>query len=556
MSAQVYTVGDLVADFLSNCGVEVAYGIASVHNVPLLDAIGRRNAIRFVTVRGEMGGGHMADAHARVTGGLGVLITSTGPGAANAMPALVEARFAGSPLLHITGLSATRFLGRDAGSVHEVPGQTAMLSAAGKACFEVRTPAQALPALMAAVEAALSPPRGPVTVELAIDVQRMPIERPTQFDDFVLPRRPPPRPAEADLDRLAAMVTENRRPMLWLGNGAREAGPAALRLLDLGFGAVTSWNGRGIVPDDHGATLGALHGSGSPGIERFYESVDLMLVAGSRLRAHETLDHQLALPPHRVQIDIDPVAPGRGYGFGAYVHGDAALVLHGLADRLEQHGYRADPVLAEDLDEARKAAQAAYRDTLGPYASFAQQLRKAMPRDTVFVRDATVAANTWGHRLVPLFGPRDSVHSVGAAIGLGLPLGIGAALAAQAQGRKAVALVGDGGFALSMNELWTAVQERANLTIVVMNDGIYAAIGHIQDSLADGRRNYLDLLGPDLMKLAELAGIPGFRVDRADEFGATVATALACDGPSLVEVDMRAIGPAPSYASWGGAPKA
>jgi len=106
MADSSYTVGDMVAEFLSRIGVTTAFGIVSVHNVPMLDAIGRRNAIPYVMARGEMGGAHMADAYARVTGGLGVVFTSTGPGMANSIGGLVEARFAGSPVLHIR--SSTR----------------------------------------------------------------------------------------------------------------------------------------------------------------------------------------------------------------------------------------------------------------------------------------------------------------------------------------------------------------------------------------------------------------------------------------------------------------
>ncbi len=127
-----YLVGDLVADFLECCGIDTAFGIVSVHNIPILDAIKRRNAIRFVMARGEMGGGHMADGYARVIGGLSALITSTGPGAANAVPALAEARFAGSPVLHITGQTATRFADRGMGTVHDVPDQLGMLVQSAK----------------------------------------------------------------------------------------------------------------------------------------------------------------------------------------------------------------------------------------------------------------------------------------------------------------------------------------------------------------------------------------------------------------------------------------
>jgi acetolactate synthase-1/2/3 large subunit len=125
--ASDYTVGDLVAEFLSQCGVTTAFGIASVHNIPMLDAIGRRNAIRFMMARGELGGAHMADGYARVSGGLGVIFSSTGPGAANAIGGLIEARFSGSSVLHITGQTSTKFVDREMGTVHDAPDQLGML---------------------------------------------------------------------------------------------------------------------------------------------------------------------------------------------------------------------------------------------------------------------------------------------------------------------------------------------------------------------------------------------------------------------------------------------
>ncbi|MDB5368971.1 MAG: ilvB [Roseomonas sp.] len=540
-----YTVGDLVAEFLAAVGVDTAFGIVSVHNVPILDGIGQRNAIRFVPARGEMGGGHMADAYARVSGGLGVLVTSTGPGAANAVPALVEAQFAGSPLLHITGQTATRLQDRDTGAVHDLPGQSAMLAAVCKSVHRVRAPEETFGVLLAAAGDALAAPRGPVTVEIPSDLQRAEVTRPAALDRLVLPSRRFP-PAEVELDAAAALLAGARRPMLWLGNGAREAGAEAKALLDLGFCAVSSWNGRGIVPEDHPRTLGALHGNGSPEIEAFYQDVDAMLVVGSRLRGHEMLDGALRLPRRLVQVDLNPRAIGRTYASELFVCGDAAAVLAGLRQRLEGR-MAVDPRFGKDLAEVRHQASETYRASLGPYATFPAQLRAAMPRDALWVRDATVAGATWAHRLMPVYGPRDSVHPVGAAIGPGLPFGIGAALSAGRDGRKTVMLAGDGGFAMNMTELWTAAQEGAELCIIVMNDGIYAAIGHIQDSFQEGRRFFGELRGPDLQGLAKLAGIPAWRVDRPESFGATVARAIATPGPSLVEVNMHAIGPVPAY---------
>ena len=105
--AEEILVGDLVAEFLQAAGVDTAFGVVSVHNIPMLDGIGRRNAIRFVPTRGEMGAGHMADAYGRSNNHLGVAFTSTGPGAANITGPLVEAGFAGAPMLHLTGQTAT-----------------------------------------------------------------------------------------------------------------------------------------------------------------------------------------------------------------------------------------------------------------------------------------------------------------------------------------------------------------------------------------------------------------------------------------------------------------
>ena len=542
-----YTVADLVADILPRMGVATVFGIVSVHNIPMLDAIGRRNALRYVMCRGEMGGAHMADAYARVSGHLGVLFTSTGPGMANAIPGLVEARFAGSPVLHITGQTATRHLDRDAGTVHDVPGQTAMLAAACKAAYRVRTAGEAFGVLVRAAAEALSAPRGPVSVEIPIDLQRAAIARPAGLDALVLPIAAPLPPSPAELDAAAGILAAAKRPMLWLGNGARQARDAAMRLMAMGFGAVSSWNGRGTIPEDHPMTLGGMHGNGSPRVQAFYEGVDAMLVVGSRLRGHETGDFALKLPKVLIHADCDPAANGRTYTNSLFIHGDAALVMGGIADRLEGRT-SVEAGFAADFAAMKARAREEYLATLGPYAAFPDAIRAALPRDGVWVRDVTIANSTWGNRVFPIFDPRDAVHPVGAAIGPGLALGIGASIAAE--GRKTIAMCGDGGFSLGMCELWTVAQEKPDLVTMVMNDGGYGVIRHIQDAVADGRLFGHDLMTPDLQGLAALAGLPFFRVSGAETVGRVLAQELAVQGPALVEVDMRAIGAVPPYAPY------
>jgi acetolactate synthase I/II/III large subunit len=542
--ASTYTVGDLVAEFLSACGVTTAFGIASVHNIPMLDAIGRRNTIRFMMARGELGGAHMADGYARASGGLGVIFSSTGPGAANAVGGLVEARFAGSSVLHITGQTATKFADRALGTVHDAYDQLGMLRSVSKSAYRIRSAEQALGVLTRAATDALTPPTGPVSVEVPIDLQRAPIERPALLDGFALPIPVPAAPASAELDELAARVQRARRPMLWVGAGARRAAAEVRGLLDLGFTMVNSLQGRGIVPEDDPRNLGGLHGNGMPMIQEFYQTIDLLLVVGARVRGHETGDFSVKLPANLIQIDIDPLANGRTYPNRYFVCGDARLALQGLIERVEGK-LRVDPAFQRQFRELKEGARAEYLGTLGPYGSFADQLRPVLPPDAIWVRDVTQSNTTWGNRIFPLYDPHQNIYPVGAGIGQGLQLGIGAAAAAG--GRKTIVMTGDGGFFLNVGELWTAVQEKLDLAVVVMNDRGYGVIKRIQDATQEGRRFFADLESPELEGLARLSGIPFWKVERAEAFGETVGRALAHSGVSMVEVDMQQVGEFPAY---------
>ena len=542
--ASDYTVGDLVAEFLSACGVTTVFGIASVHNIPMLDAIGRRNTIRFMMARGELGGAHMADGYARVSQGLGVIFSSTGPGAANTIGGLFEARFAGSPVLHITGQTSTKYVDRAMGAVHDPYDQLGMMASVCKGAYRIRSAQNALGVLTRAAVEALSTPMGPVSIEIPIDLQRARLERPAMLDNFVLPLPPPRTPTDSELDELAARVMAAKRPMLWLGNGAKQAGSAAAKLLDMGFGMVTSFNGRATVSEDHPRNLGGLTGSGMPIVTDFYKTVDLCLVVGCRLRGHETNDFSISLPDNIVQIDADPHADGRTYASQYFVCGDAKATLDGLVSRIEGK-LKVAPGYINEFTDLKRNAQKIFLDTLGAYGTFSSQLRKVMPMDAIWARDVTQNNSTWGNRVFPLNAPNQNVFPVGAGIGQGLCLGIGAAAAAG--DRKTVVMTGDGGFFLNVGELWTAVQENLDMTVIVMNDRGYGVIKRIQDATAHGRRFYGDLESPDLEKLAALSEIPFFRCSRADTFGDTVAKALAIKGLTMVEVDMTAVGEFPPY---------
>lgn len=545
-----YLVGDLVAEFIASCGVKSAFGIISVHNIPMLDAVQRQGKVRFVMARNEMGAAHMADGYARANGGLGVIFSSTGPGAANAVGGLVEANFAGSPVLHITGQSPYTGIGRGHGGVHDVPDQLGMLKAVGKAAFRINSPKEALGVLTQAAVTALAARQGVVSVEVPFDVQRTVIERPKAFDNFVLPVAPKRVPEGAELDRLVEHVAKAKRPMLWLGAGARDATEGARRLVEMGFSAICSNAGHGVVPDDHPRSFGALNGSLStrpdPIVEGVLEKSDLIIVAGSRLRINETRDNQAKLPKNLVQIDLDPAANGRTYPSELFVCADTAATLSLLADRLKGR-LNVDKSFLDEVTTAKTLANESFRKDLGPYAQLPDKLRAVMPRDCMWVRDVTLNNGSWGNKVFPIYNPRDGMYPIGLGIGPGLPLGIGAAVAAMAQGRRTVTMSGDGGFAVNMNELLTASQEKLDMVIMVMNDNGYQVIKHIQDGSYGGRHCYGDLLPPDFAKMAEAAHMPHLLARSIDEVASQVAKGLSMKGPVMVEVQMTSIGPFPNY---------
>jgi acetolactate synthase I/II/III large subunit len=183
------------------------------------------------------------------------------------------------------------------------------------------------------------------------------------------------------------------------------------------------------------------------------------------------------------------------------------------------------------------------RQRIGPYSKIADSLANAMPRDALWVRDVTVANSTWGNRLLKLLHARQGIHASGGGIGQGLPMAIGASFGAS--GRKIVALTGDGGLMLNAGELATAVQERVDVTVIVMNDRGYGVIRNIQDTYFSGRRQFVGLHTPNIADLGRIMGLQTWHVASLDAFGEAITQAISVKGPRIVEIDMEAIGPYP-----------
>lgn len=528
------TVGEAVARTLEAYAVSAVYGVISIHNLPIADAIGQRGQVRFVPSRGEAGAVTMADGHTRV-GSLGVALTSTGAGAGNAVGAMLEALNAGTPLLHITGQVEKAYLDRDAGFIHETRDQMGFLQACSKRAYRACTPEQVVPLLHRAIQEAMTLPRGPVSLEIPIDIQASQV-------DWVesAPSEPagPAPVAKAEIEALAERVQAARRPVLWIGGGCLEAGEAVRRLADAGIPVVSSTHARGVLPDSHPRSLRAFHSA--PAVEELFAGSDLMLVAGSRLRSNETRTYSVALPRPLVQVDVDPAAAHRNYSADAFLCGECNDVLSRLADRLE--GQRApDEDYDRDIAQAVRDAEKALRTQVGEYAALSDAVREALPEDGIFVRDITVSGSTWGSRLLPIERPLSNIHSLAGAIGQGLATGIGCAVGGQ--GRKVITLVGDGGLMLMVGELATLAQEDIDMTLLVMNDGGYGVMRGIQDKYFEGRQYYNDLETPDFQAFAEALSLPHWKVERSEDFHAVLTEAVGKDGPALVEVDMARVGP-------------
>jgi acetolactate synthase-1/2/3 large subunit len=446
---------------------------------------------------------------------------------------------AGTPLLHITGQIDVPFLDRDRSYIHEAKDQLAMLRSVSKRAYRVWSAETLLGTLREAVAVAMTPPRGPVSIEIPIDVQGAPMEMPP-FDEL-LPL--PPAAVTLDYRSLEGVAHELRsakRPLLWLGGGARGAAAPVRALVQRGWGVVSSAAGRGVLPEDDPASLGSY--TSAPPVEALYQTCDAMLIVGSRLRGNETLRWNLRLPENRYQIDADPSMRDRSYPVRRFVTGDAAIALAELVELLGDA--KADPAFRADVVRARTAANDELRRTLGPYEDLVHALGVWMPADALWVRDVTVSNSSWGNRYLPLRGPRDGVHAMGGGIGQGLPMAIGAALAAG--GRKTVALAGDGGLQLSFGEFVTLVQEDVDVLLIVMNDGGYGVIRNIQDEKFGGRQYLANLHTPDFQAFAASIGLPSARAADPASFRAALTSLGGRKGPALLEVDMVAFGP---YAS-------
>ncbi|MDG9690522.1 thiamine pyrophosphate-binding protein [Streptomyces sp. DH17] len=523
--------GGLLAAHLKSLGVDTVFGIVSVHNLPLVEAVEADPELRFVPVRHEASAVNAADAHGRARGSIGCALTSTGTGAGNAAGSLIEALASGTSVLHITGQVESAYLGSGRGFIHETKDQLGMLAAVSKYAATVTSARDAGRVLREASAAALTAPGGPASVEWPIDLQYA-----AQDDDGQsAPAVEVPVPDASALAGARELLATARRPLIWAGGGANTARDQLLALLETtGAGLLTSNSGRGSVPEDHDQVIGNF--ATTPAARALLADADVVVTVGTHFRSNETADYGLRLPEAHIQIDVDAAALGRVYPASHALHGDAGAVL----PRLTEVAVPADAEWTDRVRRVREQVRTALHDGIGPQAAVCDALAAALPRGAVVARDVTIPSSAWGNRLLPIHDPRANVFPRGGGIGQGLGMGIGAALARPDE--PTVVIAGDGGLAVHLGELLTLAQERPRLTLVVFNDGGYGVLRNMQATYTE-RRSGVDLFTPDFARLAAACSLPYARIGDASEAAKVIDAAVASDGPTLVEVDLAALGP-------------
>ncbi|MEU3839213.1 thiamine pyrophosphate-binding protein [Streptomyces sp. NPDC028635] len=523
------TGGDLLVAVLKELGIDTVFGIVSVHNLPLVEAVDRE--LRFVPVRHEATAVSAADGYGRARGGLGCALTSTGTGAGNAAGSLIEALAAGTSVLHVTGQIESRYLGCGRGFIHETKDQLGMLRAVSSYAATVPDTESAGSLLREAAAAALTAPGGPASLEWPIDLQYAA----QQDDTDGAPSARVPVPDPGELAAARELLAAARRPLIWAGGGATRARQALHDLLtETGAGLITSNSGRGTVPEDHPHVIGNF--ATTPAVRALLGDADVLVSVGTHFRSNETADYTLSLPGAHLQIDIDAAALGRVHPATHCLHGDAAQVL----PELTTAAVPAEPGWSARVTAVRDEVRAAQRDAVGPQAAICDALAAALPPGAVVARDVTIPSSTWGNRLLPMHDPRGNVFPRGGGIGQGLGMGIGAALARPEE--PTVVIAGDGGLAVHLGELLTLAQERPRLLLLVFNDGGYGVLRNTQDRYSE-RRSGVDLFTPDFEQLAAACALPYARIAAEADADPVIRDALASHGPVLVEVDLAALGP-------------
>ena len=535
----IMTGADAIYHALRALNVYHVFGIISIHNIPIYDALKRHGGIHAIDARHEQAAVHMADAYARTSGKLGVAIASTGPGAANTVPGLFEAGFASSPVLLITGQIDTQFYGKSKGFLHESDNQVAMLRSVTRRTESPRSARNIVDAIFQAVADALQGRPQPVAVEVPIDLQFQKFD--CELPHFAL--QPPIPPKDKVIQQAVSLLADSNKRVILAGGGVHSSGAhGALKNFAeiLQAPVFTTVNGRGAISEKHKLSAGTMLGYPmrlGP-IQKALQQAEVVLAVGTRFQGSATLNWRMEIPGKLIHLDIDPGELGRNYQPDVALNCDAHEGLIALTKAIN-----AAHNLSRFNSKIRKAREQQHKEVrlkVGPdQERILDGIWEVMPEEYNIVRDTTVPAYTWGHQL-PILQPYSQVNVTSAAIGPGLPMAIGAAFA---NGKKTLLLQGDGGFMYHIGELATAAQYQLPIIICLFNDGGYGILRAVQNYRFEGRTTNVDLHTPDFVSVAKGMGVKAEDVSSSKKFKSALARAIKVKGPVLLNIDMKGFVP-------------
>ncbi|MEM9098854.1 MAG: thiamine pyrophosphate-binding protein [Pseudomonadota bacterium] len=535
--------GQAAVEALKAEGTSHVFGLIGSATMEMFDALYDAPEIRFIGIRDERTGTHMADGFARASGRAGVILAGqNGPGATNLATGLAQAKAAFSPVVSIAGALSTGHLYRDA--FQEVD-QQALFAPITKKTWTAPS-AERVPELVReAFRTALSPRRGPVQLNLPRDVLAAqatfePMPAPQTYRGYALPAAEP-----GAIHASANLLAKANQPVIIAGGGIKTTlgHDAATELAEaLNCPIVTSPGHGDAIPFGHPLNAGQMGPRGNPVASRLVREADVILALGTRLGFNSTFYSydNLNRAAKIIHVELEPTAIGRFFPIEIGIWADAPQTarqltaeVKNLTARVEIEAWTAQFKRDRSAFLVQRDAEAVETHPTQPSGLF-KALRGALPKDAALTLDAgtlclqaTDAMNYWSPK--SLFSPLDF-----GLVGFSFACGLGVKLAQP--DRPVISLMGDGGFGMTLPELSTAVEHGINTVTIVMNNQCWGAEKAYQRDFFDGRYIGADVTNPPFDEAARVYGAAGFRADRLSDVSDAVEAALACEGPAVIDV--------------------
>ncbi|MCK0508942.1 acetolactate synthase large subunit [Aromatoleum anaerobium] len=529
------TGAELILRLLERQGIRTVAGIPGGAILPLYDALSNSKLIRHVLARHEQGAGFIAQGMARVSGRPEVCFASSGPGATNLVTAIADAHLDSIPMVAITGQVPLSMIGTDAFQEADIYGMTVPVT---KHNFLVRSAAELLEVIPDAFRLAMSGRPGPVLIDIPKDVQTQVVS----FDAFPLPAIPDAAPASDPdaIEEAARLINAAERPVLYVGGGVIHSG-AAQQIVMLaeraGLPTTMTLMALGVMPIDHPLSLGMLGMHGARYTNFILEESDLLICVGARFDDRAIGKAAQFCPRAKiVHIDIDPSELHKIRNAHVAINGDVGVVLDALLPRVNIRLRKRWLSHVGSLKSRFPLHMPRLEDPRSPYG-LVQAVACAVSDEAVVTTDVG-QHQMWVAQAYPFRRPRQWLTSGGfGTMGFGLPVAVGAALAAPA--RTVICFTGDGSFKMNIQELATLAEEGLNVKIVLMNNNSLGLV-YQQQSLFYGKRVFASKYqgAPDFLKIAGGFGIDGVDLDTARNPRAALAQALNAPGPCLIHASI------------------